>query len=409
MKLTLSRGFLVATCLTLLAQTAFSQAPVTNLSSLYAPADEWTDASTLEWIPEQQVTMRNIYVPQSAAEWTYNHNPGIVEFNGTLFLGWHQGWKSEDNETQFRVAYAVSNDGGLSWSGMRIAVPDPDGTGPGGRFFNGFWVRGGELYLLSDTRSLVGGGESIQLYHWNASTVAFDYVAEIISGTWCSHGHNVLPIADGRYVIPIHNLVSGEKAFLIGGVSSETNFVKHTIWPGPKRFSEHSYYQLPDGNLMFYFREYSTVKRLYRAVISPDGTGLQGPVVTDCPDDPSRQHASRWPGGKYYIVGNLDAARSAGSEWVTLTNPAPCQVGSWVRLTARADYVLQTWSLYLDGTNVAANLGFAMPQQRAICFSAEGPTSVVDGLTVGYAVPAGITIPANLYESSSGGALFMIR
>ena len=104
-----------------------------------------------------------------------------------------------------------------------------------------------------------------------------------------------------------------------------------------------------------------------------------------------------------------DGARPAGSEWVTLTNPTPRQAGSWARLTARADYVLQTWSLYLDGTNVAANLGFAMPQQRAICFSAEGPTSVVDGLTVGYAVPAGITIPANLYESSSGGTLYMIR
>jgi hypothetical protein len=92
-------------------------------------------------------------------------------------------------------------------------------------------------------------------------------------------------------------------------------------------------------------------------------------------------------------VGQLvvcDGARPAGSQWVTLTNPAPRQAGTWARLTASADYVLQTWSLYLDGTNVASNLGFAVPQKRLTCLSMEGPTAVVDNLTVGYRRPDGI-------------------
>jgi hypothetical protein len=91
-----------------------------------------------------------------------------------------------------------------------------------------------------------------------------------------------------------------------------------------------------------------------------------------------------------------DGARPAGSEWVTLTNTAPRQVGTWARLTASADYVLQTWSLYLDGTNVAANLGFAVPQKRLTCLSMEGPTAVVDNLTVGYGRPDGIPGSSNV-------------
>jgi hypothetical protein len=91
-----------------------------------------------------------------------------------------------------------------------------------------------------------------------------------------------------------------------------------------------------------------------------------------------------------------DGARPAGFQWVTLTNPTPRQAGSWARLTARADYVLQTWSLYLDGTNVAANLGFAMPQKRLTCIALEGATAVVDNLTVGYGRSDGIPGSNNL-------------
>jgi len=90
-----------------------------------------------------------------------------------------------------------------------------------------------------------------------------------------------------------------------------------------------------------------------------------------------------------------DGARPAGSQWITLTNTASRQAGTWARLTARADYALQTWALYLDGTNVASNLGFAMPQQRPICLSAEGPTGILDGLYVGAVRPDGIPGSSN--------------
>jgi len=90
-----------------------------------------------------------------------------------------------------------------------------------------------------------------------------------------------------------------------------------------------------------------------------------------------------------------DGMQPAGPQWITLSNTAPRQVGSWARLTARADYALQTWSLYLDGTNVASNLGFAAPQKRPICLSAEGPTGVLDSLYVGAARPDGIPGSSN--------------
>jgi PKD repeat protein len=90
-----------------------------------------------------------------------------------------------------------------------------------------------------------------------------------------------------------------------------------------------------------------------------------------------------------------DGMQSAGTQWITLTNTASRQAGTWARLTASADYVLQTWSLYLDGTNVASNLGFAVPQKRLTCLSLEGPAAVVDNLTVGYGRPDGIPGSSN--------------
>jgi len=91
-----------------------------------------------------------------------------------------------------------------------------------------------------------------------------------------------------------------------------------------------------------------------------------------------------------------DGARPAGTEWVVLMNHTPRAAGAWARLTVRADYASQTWNLYLDGTAVAENLGFASPQTRPTCFSIEGSGGVVDDLYVGLAQPAGFPGAGNL-------------
>ncbi len=82
-----------------------------------------------------------------------------------------------------------------------------------------------------------------------------------------------------------------------------------------------------------------------------------------------------------------DGARPAGQEWVTLTSHAPRSYGVWVRLTARLDYALQTWSLYLDEELVAENLGFAAPQTQPFYLTLEGQTGGFDALYVGTVCP----------------------
>jgi len=91
-----------------------------------------------------------------------------------------------------------------------------------------------------------------------------------------------------------------------------------------------------------------------------------------------------------------DGARPAGTEWVVLSNHTPRVTGTWTRLTARADYASQTWTLYLDGTAVAENLGFASLQTRPTCLSFEGDGAVLDDLYVGLAQPAGFPGAGNI-------------
>jgi len=91
-----------------------------------------------------------------------------------------------------------------------------------------------------------------------------------------------------------------------------------------------------------------------------------------------------------------DGARPVGTEWVVLTNHVPRVAGTWARLTVRTDYAAQTWSLYLDGTAVAENLGFASPQTRLTCVSVEGQSAVLDDLYVGLAQPAGFPGAGNV-------------
>jgi len=79
-----------------------------------------------------------------------------------------------------------------------------------------------------------------------------------------------------------------------------------------------------------------------------------------------------------------------------LTNHAPRAAGTWTRLTARADYASQTWGLFLDGTNVAENLGFASPQTRPTCLWVESFGAVLDDLYVGLARPAGFPGAGNI-------------
>jgi len=86
----------------------------------------------------------------------------------------------------------------------------------------------------------------------------------------------------------------------------------------------------------------------------------------------------------------FDGLQAAGSEWVTLTNHTPIAEGAWTRLTAKADYAAQTWVIYLNGTNVAENLGFATNRTSLSGLSIQSQSGVFDDVYVGLIRPAGL-------------------
>ena len=52
-----------------------------------------------------------------------------------------------------------------------------------------------------------------------------------------------------------------------------------------------------------------------------------------------------------------------GKDSLTLTNHPPLLPDTWARLTVRSDYTDHTWDLWLNGVNIARNLGFYNPEQ----------------------------------------------
>lgn len=84
-----------------------------------------------------------------------------------------------------------------------------------------------------------------------------------------------------------------------------------------------------------------------------------------------------------------------GSEnWVTLTNHTPIAASTWARFTLKQEFTNQTWSLWLDGVPVAAELGFAtnIAQEYTFCKVTGGSarSTFVDEIQVSEQEPAGL-------------------
>ncbi len=59
------------------------------------------------------------------------------------------------------------------------------------------------------------------------------------------------------------------------------------------------------------------------------------------------------PSGRLYGYDGL------GGAWVEATHGPSVDAGTWLHLTVKSDYAARTWSLYVDGLPLLANLGFA--------------------------------------------------
>ncbi|MFZ4396655.1 MAG: DUF2341 domain-containing protein, partial [Kiritimatiellia bacterium] len=88
----------------------------------------------------------------------------------------------------------------------------------------------------------------------------------------------------------------------------------------------------------------------------------------------------------------LDGMQPVGQKWVTLTNVPPVTTGSWVRVTFAMDYTAQRWLICLNGTNVAANLGFGIPCSELHMLKIQGKKGYADNLTVSTSEPSDLSL-----------------
>ncbi len=290
-----------------------------QLADMLAPSDQYESAADLKWLPGARL-LSVVYCP-GPEDWAYSHTPCIQAMGDKLVCVWVNCWRDEI-EARTRVVFKTSDDGGHTWSPLKIAVDDPDGEGPEMRINGGLWKRGDDLYLLV-THARTGGpfGQPVtgsvatHLYQYNPTDETFTEVKKL-KDDWWSHG-NPLMLSDGNAMFFGVRDDHVTKELLIGGGQSLDDW-KSVCDPIPahiKRFSESSGYQLDNGQVVIYYRNNDPKDyRLYRAQCNPDSSDFQMPVKTDCPDSPSKQHAGRFPGGKFYVVGNL--SHGTGREYL---------------------------------------------------------------------------------------------
>ncbi len=82
-----------------------------------------------------------------------------------------------------------------------------------------------------------------------------------------------------------------------------------------------------------------------------------------------------------------DGSQPAGQEWITYSNAPAHNRGDWVRLTSKANYTTQKWDIYMDGTNIAQNLGFATYSQNFTAIELQGGNGHSDNIRISLTPP----------------------
>ena len=84
-----------------------------------------------------------------------------------------------------------------------------------------------------------------------------------------------------------------------------------------------------------------------------------------------------------------DGNLAGRNRWVTLTNAVA--TGSWAHVSVQLDIPNQVWLICLDGYRVAYGLGFGYPVSELHCLELLGQKGRIDSLSVGLAEPAGLS------------------
>ena len=270
-----------------------------------------TDISSLEKCGK----LKTYFVSKPTEEYLFLHEAAIIEHKGRLFAAWYNNRKTElFGHTPIR--FAVSDDGGATWSEPEVVVEDTSGKllycPPV------FGEDGGKLYMLLNSMVSADHIHSLDLYVYDENSCGFTFVRSTAlpfklntnvyrtDGGKLIIGGRIAESLDGFPQIPAV-LISDS-----GRIDSEWRVVKiapDKYLPDGSEYIHPEVTLIAQGNTVYAFcrNDVTNVPTVY---ISEDGgENWSGAYASDIPFANSKIYSGTLSDGRNYVIGNLDPKR----------------------------------------------------------------------------------------------------
>lgn len=307
--------------------------PVTNPSSPLMLAGDWVppdpakiDFRRLPVIPSEhaivhdvrdqngnRVNQHNYLAFYDGRFWAmWSDGPGqphaklVKKFgNHRNFMPGHDGIPGPGQEPN-KVLGATSLDG-LTWSEPFDIAGEP--APKHGWFARGFWIRDGKMLALASQFQPPGfEGPGLSLQAFELRTVEPPVWKHL--GLVCDDALNNFPpkkLPTGEWMVSRRN-GAWETFSMIGGVKAIDDWTQipivGTVGKGGFKPDEPIWWELPDKNIAFLFRDNSRGGFLFRAFSTDNARSWSEPVRTNFPDATSKFSGCRLTDGRYVLVSN---------------------------------------------------------------------------------------------------------
>ncbi|MBQ9357895.1 MAG: exo-alpha-sialidase [Prevotella sp.] len=276
----------------------------------------------------QKETMGLSYAPGAetftvwAAQDQGNHYAnGVVltAFKGNMYCMWQTSAKDEDADDTY-VAYAISQDGGMTWSEPMVLCP----TVSNGYCASGGWLSTGDLlvgYINVRTKDIADSGgytqyvESSDGLNWTQPKDVTMADGSQLNGIFEQDPH---VLSDGRIIGAAH-FQPGLKLCPIytddptGRTGWKKGQFQYTANGTQSAELEPSFFQQHDGTLVMVCRDQKGSYHTLAATSQDRGETWTKAVQTDMPDSRAKQCAGNLPDGTVFYVNNPGRVTNASN------------------------------------------------------------------------------------------------
>ena len=252
----------------------------------------------------------------------YANGVVMTAFKGKLYCMWQTSAKDEDAEDTY-VAYAVSGDGGTTWSEPMVLCPTVDN----GYCASGGWLSTDDLliaYINVRTKDIANSGgftqymESSDGLTWSAAQDVTMADGSQLNGIFEQDPH---VLSDGRIVGAAH-FQPGLKLCPIytddptGRTGWKKGHFEYTDNGSQSAELEPSFFLQQDGRLVMTMRDQKGSYKVLAATSEDRGETWTKAVKTNMPDSRAKQCAGNLPDGTAFIVNNPGrVTNSSNTTW----------------------------------------------------------------------------------------------